>query len=45
MTLKTLRDSNQLAEQIEAWPRRQGDTPTRSEAVRRLLELGLKVKK
>jgi hypothetical protein len=27
---------------LDAWAARQGDTPTRSEAIRRLVELGLK---
>jgi hypothetical protein len=31
--------------QVEAWARRQEDEPGRSEAVRRLVELGLRAKK
>jgi hypothetical protein len=34
-----------LSDQIESWSRKQSDAPTRSEAIRRLVELGLKVKK
>ena len=30
---------------IDAWRRRQDDLPSRSEAIRRLVELGLKAKK
>ena len=30
---------------IDEWRRRQTDLPSRSEAIRRLIELGLKVKK
>jgi hypothetical protein len=32
-------------EAIDAWRRKQDDIPSRSEAVRRLLEIGLKTKK
>jgi len=30
---------------LDAWAARQDDEPTRSEAIRRLVELGLKAKK
>jgi hypothetical protein len=30
---------------LDAWSARQDDTPSRSEAIRRLVELGLKAKK
>jgi hypothetical protein len=40
----TLRLPEHLSYQIEAWSRKQSDRPTRSEAIRRLVELGLKVK-
>lgn len=30
--------------EVEAWAAKQEDTPGRSEAIRRLVELGLKVK-
>ena len=36
--------SSEDVDAIDAWRRRQADLPTRSEAIRRLLELGLKVK-
>jgi hypothetical protein len=37
----TLRLPEQLSEQIEVWSRKQSDAPTRSEAIRRLVEIGL----
>jgi len=30
---------------VDDWRRKQGDLPSRSEAIRRLVELGLKAKK
>jgi hypothetical protein len=37
-------DDPQDMEKIDAWRRRQADLPSRREAIRRLVELGLKVK-
>jgi hypothetical protein len=34
-----------MAKQLDDWRRRQDDLPGRPEAIRRLVELGLKVKK
>jgi hypothetical protein len=34
-----------MRETVDAWASRQPDTPSRSEAIRRLVELGLKVKR
>ncbi len=39
-----LRGSLEFGFEIEAWAARQPDTPVLSEAIRRLVELGLKVK-
>jgi hypothetical protein len=36
--------SSEDVDAIDAWRRRQPDLPSRSEAIRRLVELGLKVK-
>jgi hypothetical protein len=36
-----LRAPDELRLTIDAWARRQADKPTRSEAIRRLVELGL----
>jgi Arc/MetJ-type ribon-helix-helix transcriptional regulator len=38
----TLRLPDQLRDQIEAWSKKQSDRPKRSEAIRRLVEIGLK---
>jgi hypothetical protein len=40
-----LRGSPEFRAEIEAWAARQDDTPVLSEAIRRLVELGLKAKK
>jgi len=40
----TLRLPEHLSDQIEAWSRKQSDVPKRSEAIRRLIEIGLKAK-
>jgi hypothetical protein len=37
--------SSALRANVEAWAEMQDDTPSRSEAIRRLVELGLKAKK
>jgi metal-responsive CopG/Arc/MetJ family transcriptional regulator len=39
--VRTIRLSDDLLERIDAWARRQGSKPARSEAIRRLLERGL----
>jgi len=39
-----IRLSDKMRESVDAWAGRQDDTPNRSEAIRRLVELGLKVK-
>jgi hypothetical protein len=39
-----LRASPELRAEIERWADRQSDTPRLSEAIRRLVELGLKAK-
>ncbi len=39
-----IRLSPEMRETVDAWASRQPDTPSRSEAIRRLVELGLKVK-
>jgi hypothetical protein len=40
-----IRPSDKMRESVDAWADRQDDTPSRSEAIRRLVELGLKAKK
>ncbi len=40
--VRTLRLSDEFIEKVDAWAARQEDTPGRSEAIRRLVELGLK---
>ena len=35
----------EMLDQIDEWRRKQGDIPSRAEAIRRLVELGLKVKR
>jgi len=40
-----LRASDELRASIDAWAARQPDKPSRSEAIRRLVELGLSVRK
>jgi hypothetical protein len=40
----TIRLPPDLKTAIDAWRRKQDDLPTRSEAIRRLIELGLKAK-
>ena len=39
-----IRLSEEMWESVDAWAGRQDDTPSRSEAMRRLVELGLKAK-
>jgi metal-responsive CopG/Arc/MetJ family transcriptional regulator len=45
MPMASLRLPDALAVQIDAWALAQADGPGRSEAIRRLIELGLKAKK
>lgn len=40
-----MRVSDDFIESIEAWAARQPDKPSRSEAIRRLVELGLRAKR
>jgi hypothetical protein len=42
---RTFRLSDEFMASLDAWSRKQSDAPTRSEAIRRLVELGLKAKK
>jgi hypothetical protein len=42
---RTFRLSDEFMATLDAWSARQDDAPTRSEAIRRLVELGLKVRK
>jgi len=42
---RTIRLSDEFIATVDAWAERQNDAPTRSEAIRRLVELGLKAKK
>jgi len=42
---RSIRLSDQFMANVEAWALSQEDQPSRSEAIRRLVELGLKVKK
>jgi Arc/MetJ-type ribon-helix-helix transcriptional regulator len=44
MPTTTLRLPEELSAQIDAWARKQADGPGHSEAIRRLVELGLKAK-
>jgi hypothetical protein len=41
---RTFRLSDEFMATLDAWSARQDDAPTRSEAIRRLVELGLKAK-
>jgi len=42
---RTFRLSDEFMATLDAWSARQDDAPTRSEAIRRLVELGLKAEK
>jgi len=42
---RTIRLSDEFIAMVDAWAIRHEDKPSRSEAIRRLVELGLKVKK
>jgi Ribbon-helix-helix protein, copG family len=41
---RTIRLSDEFIEAVDVWAARQEDRPGRSEAIRRLVELGLKAK-
>ena len=41
---RTIRLSDEFIATVDAWAGRQDDMPSRSEAIRRLVELGLKAK-
>ena len=41
---RTFRLSDEFMATLDAWAARQDDAPTRSEAIRRLVEIGLKAK-
>ncbi len=43
--VRTMRLSDEFIAKVDAWAASQDDEPGRSEAIRRLVELGLKVKK
>jgi hypothetical protein len=42
---RTFRLSDEFMATLDVWSARQDDAPSRSEAIRRLVELGLKAKK
>jgi hypothetical protein len=42
--VRTMRLSDEFIEHVDAWAAKQDDEPVRSEAIRRLVEIGLKVK-
>jgi hypothetical protein len=42
---RTLRLTDEFIGKVDAWATKQADEPGRSEAIRRLVELGLKVRK
>jgi len=43
--VRTMRLSDEFIAKVDAWGAQQTDEPARSEAIRRLVDLGLKVKK
>jgi len=43
--VRTMRLSDEFIAKVDAWAGKQDDTPGRSEAIRRLVELGLKAKR
>jgi hypothetical protein len=43
--VRTMRLSDDFMAKVDAWASQQDDQPGRSEAIRRLVELGLKAKK
>jgi hypothetical protein len=42
---RTIRLSDEFIANVDTWAASQADSPTRSEAIRRLVDLGLKAKK
>jgi hypothetical protein len=42
---RTIRLSDEFIAKVDAWAAQQADGPNRSEAIRRLVEIGLKAKK
>jgi hypothetical protein len=42
--VRTMRLSDEFMEQIDNWAAKEADRPSRSEAIRRLVEIGLKGK-
>jgi hypothetical protein len=42
--VRTMRQSDEFIASVDAWAANQDDNPGRSEAIRRLVELGLKAK-
>jgi hypothetical protein len=42
---RTIRLSDEFIATVDAWAAQQSDEPTRSEAIRRLVEIGLNMKK
>ena len=42
---RTFRLSDEFMASLDAWSARQDDAPSRTEAIRRLVEIGLKAKK
>jgi metal-responsive CopG/Arc/MetJ family transcriptional regulator len=45
MPVSAIRLSAEMRQKVERWADRQNDKPSRSEAIRRLVEIGLKAKK
>ena len=43
--VRTMRLSDEFIASVDTWARKQDDEPSRSEAIRRLVEIGLKAKK
>lgn len=43
--MRTMRLSDEFIASVDTWARKQDDEPSRSEAIRRLVEIGLKAKK
>jgi hypothetical protein len=43
--VRAIRLSDEFVSKVDAWAEKQDDAPGRSEAIRRLVELGLKAKK
>jgi hypothetical protein len=43
--VRAIRLSDEFLEKVDGWAAKQADEPVRSEAIRRLVEIGLKVKR